>query len=121
MQAPEEVWTATGIFARVLGTRPIEEQKLRDAQHMNRYYGAVDRENRVEVINKMRTKIRNGSLEHEDVAEMAEKYMKNNGTPRGWQTAINTALGKTETAGKEVFVEKLRPDNPLNFMIDNLD
>lgn len=121
VQVPEEVWTPTGVFARVLSTRPIEEQKLRDADHLNRFYGAVDRENREEVMKKIKNAIRNDNLTDEKLSEAAEKYFKNGGTPTGWRSALRTAIGKTETSGKEVFLERLKDDSPLNYMIDNLD
>lgn len=121
VQVPEEVWTPTGIFARILGTRPIEEQKLREADHMRRFYGAIDSKNRDEAINKLQTAIRNGTLTDEKIGETALKYLDNGGSPRGWQAAVNKAIAKTETSGREVFVEKLRPDSPLMHMIDSRD
>lgn len=121
VQIPEEVMTPTGIFARVLGTRPIAEQKLRDADHLNHFYGAVDYENRQKAMNKLRTAIRNGSLNEEKTAKIAEEYMKLGGTPRGWQAAINTAVHKTDTSGKDNLISKLKPESPLNYMIDHLD
>lgn len=105
----------------MLSTRPIEEQKLRDADHLNRFYGAVDRENREEVMKKIKNAIRNDNLTDEKLSEAAEKYFKNGGTPTGWRSALRTAIGKTETSGKEVFLERLKDDSPLNYMIDNLD
>lgn len=121
VQTPEEVWTTTGIAARILGTRPIAETKLREADHLNRYYGAIDKENRQEVIKGIRTAIRNENFQEADLAILAEEYFRNNGTPSGWRSAVNTAIAKTEVSGKEIFVDKLKPNNPLNYMIDKLD
>ena len=121
VQTPEEVWTFTGIAARLMSTRPLEEQKLRDADHLNHFYGALDRDNREAFTKELRTSIRNGSLTEEKIAKLSDSYLRHGGTPAGWRSAYSTAVGKTETAGKEVFVEKLKPNNPLNYMIDNLD
>jgi len=121
VQTPEEVWTFTGIAARLMATRPLEEQKLRDADHLNHFYGALDRDNREAFTKELRTSIRNGSLTEEKIARLSDSYLRHGGTPAGWRSAYSTAIGKTDTAGKEVFVEKLKPNNPLNYMIDNLD
>lgn len=109
------------MLARVLGTRPLEEQKLRDADHLNRFYGSLDRDARNKAMASIKTAIRNENLTDEKLSKVAEEYMKHGGTPRGWKSAVNTAIAQTNTAGKEVFLHKLKDDNPLNFMIDNLD
>lgn len=119
VQTPEEVWTTQGVMARILGTRPVSEIKLREMDVMNRYYGAIDRDNRQEVIKSIRTALRDSDLSDAKVSKAMEKYFRNNGTPTGWKSAVNTAIGKTETSGKEIFADKLRPDSPLQFMADN--
>lgn len=121
VQIPEEVRTVNGIIARVLGTRPVEEAKLREAMHLNAYYGSIDYENRQSAINELRTAIRNGTVTEEKIAEVAEKYMRYGGTPRGWQSAFNTALAKTPMAGEDTFLAKIQDDSPFHFMIRNLE
>ena len=121
VQTPEEVYTMSGIMARTFATRPIQEQKLRDMDHLNHFYGALDRDNRQEYIEKLRTQIRSGTLTDESLAKITEEYFRHGGTPTGWRSAYNNAIAKTETPGTEVFIDKLRPDSPLNHMIDNLD
>ena len=121
IQTPEEVWSFTGIAARLMATRPLEEQKLREADHLNHFYGAVDRDNRESFIKELRTSIRNGTLTEEKLAKASDGYLRNGGSPAGWRAAYNTAIAKTDAPGKEVFIDKLKPDNPLNFMINNLD
>ena len=86
---------------------------------MNRYYGAIDRDNRQSVVKSLRTALRDSDLSDEKVSHAAEAYFRNNGTPAGWRSALNTAIGKTETSGLEIFTDKLKPDSPLQFMIDN--
>lgn len=121
VSTPEEVWTFAGIAARVLGTRPMEELKLRNAIHLNTYYGAVDYENRQSLMSDIKTKIRAGVLTEEDIAQASLKYLERGGTPTGWRAAIAKALGTTETDGKEELVHKLRPDSPLMYMVNSLD
>jgi len=121
IQTPEEVWTFTGIAARLMATRPLEEQKLREADHMNHFYQALDRDNRENFIKELRTSIRNGTLTEEKLAEVSDGYLRNGGTPAGWRAAYSTAAARTNAPGKEAFIDKLRPDSPFNFMVNNLD
>lgn len=120
VQTPEEVWTTTGIIARALATRPVEEIQLRDAMHLKSYYGAIDRDNRTAMMTKLKNGIRNGTLDDKDVERISGEYMRNGGSPTGWRSALRTALATTETAGREVFVDKLKPNQPFNHMLDNL-
>lgn len=121
VQTPEEVWTFTGIASRALATRPLEETKLREAMHLNSYYGSIDREAREKATNKIRTAIRNETLTEDKISSFAEEYMRHGGTASGWRSALQTAIAKTDTNGKEHLLEKLKPDNPLNFMLESLD
>lgn len=121
VQIPEEVWTPTGIISRVMSTRPFEEAKYRQANHLHSYYGAIDREARQEVTKKLRTAIRSGTLSDEDISGFAEDYFSKGGTPTGWKAAYREAIARTEESGKQHLLEKLREDSPLNYMISTLD
>jgi hypothetical protein len=121
VSTPEEVWTTTGVLSRLLATRPLAEAKLREADHLNRFYGAVDRDNRQEAMMKLKTSIRNGTLNDEIVSKTAEVYFRNGGSPTGWRSAYRQALMTTNTNGKEGLVNRLDDDNPLMHMIDSLD
>lgn len=121
VQTPEEVWTLSGIIARAIGTRPLEEIKLRNAMHMNSFYGSLDYDRRQELMKEIKTRIRAGTLNESDVAEASLKYLATGGTPTGWRSAYARALGSEQTDGKEVLLDKLRPDSPLNYMINSLD
>lgn len=121
VQTPEEVWTFQGIAARILATRPLEEQKLRDADHLNHVYGAMDRDNREAAMNKLRTALRNGTLNDELLAKTAEHYMRHGGSPAGWRSAVNTVIARTEESGREALFDKLKPTNPIHYMIDSLE
>lgn len=121
VSTPEEIWTATGIMARVLSTRHLEEAKLRQSMHLNSYYGSIDREARQELMGKIKTALRNGSLNEEMVAKVSEEYLRKGGTPTGWRSAYNTAIAQSNVNGKAALLEKLDPEHPLNHMIENLD
>lgn len=118
---PEEVWSGVGIMSRVLSMRPLEEAKLRNAMHLNSSYGSLDSENRSALMNKIKVALRNGTLDDSLVAKVSEEYMRKGGTPTGWRSAYNTAIAQTNVSGKATLVDKLSPNNPLNFMIDNQD
>jgi hypothetical protein len=118
--SPDEVWTTTGIMARILGTRPLEEAKLREAIHLNHYYSALDHDARQKVTEELKIAIRNNELTDSKLSRLAEEYMRT-GTPQGWRAALNTAIGQSNVSGKYALMKKLRPDDPLNFMIDQMD
>jgi len=121
VQTPEEVWTATGIISRVLGTRPLEESKLREAMHLNTFYGSVDREARQKLVGELKTAIRSGEVSDELLTKVSSTYLRKGGTPSGWRAAYNQAIGQTNLGGDEALIDKMKPNNPLNFMIHNLD
>lgn len=121
VQTPEEVWTFQGVAARVLSTRPLSEQKLRDADHLNHTYGAMDRDNREAAMKKIKTALRNGSLNDDLMADTAETYFRHGGSPAGWRSAVNLAIAHTEESGREGLMDRLKPNNPLHYMIDSLE
>lgn len=117
---PEDVWTPIGVMSRILGTRPLEEAKVRQAMHLNTMYGAADHDARQEVQIKLKTAIRGDNLTDDLTAKFAAEYMRKGGTPQGWRSAVSTALAQSDMTGKDALAHKLRPDNALNYMIDNL-
>ena len=121
VQTPEEVWTFAGVAARLLSTRPAEEIKLRDAIHLRSFYGAADSKNRSELMNEVKQRVRAGTLSEGDISEASDAYFRKGGTPTGWRSAINSALASENTDGKEIFIEKLKPNSPLHYMINNMD
>jgi len=117
---PEEVWTPRSVFARAMAVRPLEEMKAREAVHLNTMYGSIDREARQSVTGKLKTHIRNGSLTPEIVDSLGENYMRT-GTPSGWRSAINTAIGQTENPTASTVRNYLKPNSPFNRLIDDLE
>jgi len=121
IEVPEEVWTATGIMSRVLGVRPMQEAKVREAIHLNSVYGAADRDARQVLMKQLKTAIRNGDLDDEKVERFSAEYLRKGGTSTGWRSAYNTALAQVDTNGKQHLADKLKPDSPINFMINERD
>lgn len=117
----EDTWTPIGVMARILGTRPTQEAKLREAIHLNTFYGGVDHDARQHATKELKTAIRAGNLSDELIGKLAEEYMRKGGTAQGWRSTLNTSLAQTTVNGKQALADKLRPDSPLNFMIDSLD
>lgn len=119
--APSEVYTFNGIASRIMGARPIEEAIARESLHLDKTYARADREARMEVTGKLKKAIRNNELEDNDLEELAAAYMKKGGSAQGWRTAVNNALEGANTSGRQLVINKLRPDSPLMYMMDSLD
>lgn len=115
-----EVWTPMGVTARLLATRPIEEQVTRNARHLDTFYGQVDRDRRQQVVNKLKTGIRDGKLDSEIVSGAALDYLRFGGTAKGWTSALNEAIISTEQGTRAGLLRKLEPDSPLHYMINEL-
>lgn len=114
-----EVWTPVGIAARLIATRPLEEQVVRDAYHMNQFYEALDRDRRQDVMLKLRTALRDGSLSDNLISEAATDYLRYGGSARGWRAALNEAMIRSEEGTRYDLLRKLEPDSPINRMIED--
>ena len=117
---PEEVRTTIGIGARLASTRPLQEMKMRDAIHLNSYYGMQDRDKRLKVTQQLRVAIRNNTLNDSLLTELAEEYMRT-GTPQGWRAAVQEAIIYTERSGRESLIRKLDHDSPIHHLINGMD
>jgi len=115
-----EVWTPTGVFARLLATRPIEEQVVRNARHLNQFYEQVDFERRQELMNKIKTSLRDGTLNDSLLSNAALEYVRFGGSARGWRGALNEAMVKSEEGTRLDLLRKLEPDSPLQVMLQDL-
>lgn len=120
VQTPEEVYTPMGILARVLATRPTDEVRLRDATHLNTFYGSKDRDNRKQAMLRIRNAIRQGDVTHELVDQIALDYIRNGGTGQGFRSALNQAMSSESTSLQVTLAKDLQPDNPLVNMIMDL-
>ena len=88
----EDVWQPVSILSRLMGTRPTDEVRMRDAASLNSFYGSLDREKRSKAIDNIRQHIRYGSLDGDSISRAAERYFNNNGSPAGFRSALNTAV-----------------------------
>ena len=119
VQTPEEVYTPMGILSRILATRPTDEVKVRDAVHLNTYYGSLDRENRSKAMVRIRQAIRQSSMSPELMDEVAMSYMQEGGTAQGFRSALNQAMQAESTNMQVTLMRELKPDSPLiNMMMD---
>lgn len=115
-----EVWTPVGIGARLIGTRPMEEQVVRNAIYSNKFYESMDHENRQEAVQALKTALRSGNMPDSLISETALKYMRAGGTAKGWSSAMNEILMKTEDGARLDLLRKLEPGSPVRTMIDDL-
>ena len=116
---PAEIWTWPSVVARALGTRPISEARARDALHLNSMYGSFDRDNRAQISMKLRSHMRGGTLNDEVVSELANEYMRT-GSPTGWNSVVNSAIGQTMLPAESTVRNYLAPDSPTLAMINNM-
>lgn len=113
------LYTAQGIISRVMATRPLKEIKAREVLHLNTLYNAADTEKRQQVIGRLKTMIRSGSLDDEKLGELADSYLRT-GTTTGWRSAVNDAI-KQEAGGADyITLNKLKKDSPLKSMLEDI-
>ena len=55
-------------------------------------------EARQEFTGKLKTAIRNGTLNEELLSEPSEGYMRKGGSPQGWRSAVNTAIAQSSVS-----------------------
>lgn len=88
----DDVWQAGSILARLIGTRPTDEVRMREAAGLNTFYGSLDREKRKTAIEDIRQHVRYGSLDSKAIERAAERYFDRNGSPQGFRSALSTAI-----------------------------
>lgn len=119
VQTPAEVWTPTGVFSRLLALRPISEQKIRTATHLQSAYGTADNQNRQEAIDALQTSIRGGSFNEGTMEDVAAKYIRNGGSAQGFRAAINHVMLSTTTGARADLMRKLEADSAVRRLIDD--
>lgn len=115
-----EVWTPLGVTARLLATRPLEEQVVRNARHLDTFYGQVDRERRQDAVKKLKVALRDGKLDDDVLGKTAHDYLRFGGNSKGWNAAVNEAMVTTEEGTRAGMLRKLEPDSPIRHMINDL-
>lgn len=112
----EEVWSGPGLMSRLLASRSTEEQVKREVDYLNSFYGAVDYANRKKATETLKSAIRGGNLDDATIESVAATYLRT-GTATGWSAALNEALATSEGGIDYKLGKRLRPDSPLQLMI----
>ena len=115
----EEVWSMQGVLARVFSTRTLQESKTREAMHLNSYYGAIDSENRAAVLKRLRTALRAGQLDSDELDTLAYEYLRT-GSPQGFRSAVTQAFMENDNPGLVDLTAKLK-QSPLMSIIEDID
>ena len=119
MAGSEEVWHWQGVLARAFATRTLRETKVREAIHLNSYYGSIDRENRQAVLETMRERIRSGTLTDSAMDDIAYEYLRT-GSPQGLRQAMNQAFMETDNQ-KLIDLHQTFQNSPLMMLVDDQD
>ena len=99
-----EVREGLGIAMRVIGVRPMMEQKLIEANFDNNNQQAAQRYLRNNLRDTLQAKVRGGSLDQGDIKEGLMSYLEQGGDPRRFGTFI-----------RDVFITATRPKARLQF------
>ena len=95
IDANTEIAMNWSTFARVMGSRPLKEQVLRNLNFTGRYYDSVDQANRRESIQSFRSAVAQNDLSR--YGSIMQRYMDNGGTMEGWTSVENEALLQAST------------------------
>ena len=116
----EDIYTPAGVISRVFAARPIEEIKNREALHLDSLYGSIDKKKRSKITARLKSHLANGTLDQEVIENLAYEYMRT-GSPTGWRSAVNEAIGQTSRTGSANVREHLSKNSALMSMMDDLD
>jgi hypothetical protein len=85
------------VAARVFGSRPLQEQALRNLRFKASYYNRVDRDRKQKVIQSVRRVVTNGE-DMDQLGELMDEYVnKYRGSYKGWNTILKTAYTSVGT------------------------
>ena len=118
--AHPSISNSIGIMSRVMATRPVEEIAAREAKHLDSTYKAYDMEKRKAVLGRLKTMIRDETLDPDKIQKLQLEYLKT-GSPSGWRSAVNEALMQKTMTGTSSVKNHLRPDAPYQQMVDDID
>lgn len=82
-------------FARVMGSRPLKEQVLRNLNFTGRYYDSKDQRNRREAIQAFRSAVASNSFSR--YGGIMQEYMDRGGSLEGWTQVENEAFMQAST------------------------
>ena len=115
----EEVWSMQGLLARAFSVRTLSEAKLREANHMNTFYGSQDRDTRAGLLKSIRQDMRSNNLTDARMDRYAHEYLRT-GSPQGFRQAVNQAFLENENPGLADLSKRLN-GSPLMLMLDDLE
>lgn len=75
------------VFARLLASRPLQEQVIRNQNFRSTYYHTVERQQRQQVTQAMRTLARSGG----DMGQLMGNYLQRGGSLQSWRAASQEA------------------------------
>jgi hypothetical protein len=93
-------------FARVMGSRPLKEQVLRNLNFTGRYYESKDQQNRRESIQSFRSAVAAGDISR--YGSIMQNYMDNGGTMEGWTSVENEAYLQASTPWGNRLIDDLK-------------
>jgi hypothetical protein len=117
---PDDVWQSGSILARLMGVRPTDEVRMREAHGLNTFYGAYDRDKRKSAIAGIRRDVRYGSLDGDSIGRAADKYFGNNGSPQGFRSALSTAIQMDSQNLANQLKQDIDWDSPMMRMIADM-
>lgn len=120
ISGPDLVYEPWSMFARVLSTRPLQENIIKDLNYRNQYYNAQDQLSRTKVVNALRSSVMSGGLlpGSIDPERVQAEYLNRGGSMQGWKAAQNKAyLSLDKTYAEQL--ERQATKNPG--IVDILD
>lgn len=104
----EDLWDEPwAVAARIFGTRPLEEQVLRELRYRTSYYNKVDRDRQQKIIKDVRRVVTNGE-DMDQLGTLMQQYLKK-GSYKGWNEIVKTSylsLGTNYAQRLEDYAQK---------------
>jgi len=117
---PDDVWQSGSILARLMGVRPTDEVRMREAHGLNTFYGSYDRDKRKAAIEGIRRNVRYGNLDGDSIGKAAETYYGNGGSPQGFRSAMGTAIQMDSQNMANQLKQDIDWNSPLMNMIEDM-
>lgn len=92
----EEVMEPSALLARILSTRPLKEQALRNLKFQSSYYEGVDRDRRSKVIKQLRRLASDGET-MDNADQLYAEYIQEGGSQSGWTDIYKRAYQASGT------------------------
>lgn len=110
--ANEMNWGA--MFARVIGTRPLNESIIMNSYYRQRSYDANLRRNTIELSKKIQMNLATGSIDHQTYGDFAESYERSGGDIQNFNSYFMRQLRQAERPVMQEFYEEMQKDSTLS-------